>query len=193
MEKEIWKPIKNYEGLYEVSNCGNVKSLSKKVKVGIKNNEFAIRKERILKQALHRCGYKRVTLSNNKNDKNYYVHRLVAEAFIENPNNYKYVNHKDENKQNNNVNNLEWCSFEYNINYGTRTKRASKNMRGKHNKPVYQYDYEGNFIRKWDSFTEIERKLGYNASNICACCKGKYKGMYNHIWKYAEILKGGKE
>lgn len=183
MEKEIWKPIKKYEGLYEISSIGNVKSLPKKTKVGIKNNHFAMRKERILKLG-ERNGYKVVNLSNNKKSKTYYVHRLVAEAFIDNPYNYKYINHKDENKTNNNINNLEWCSFKYNINYGTRNERASKSLKGKGAKAVYQYDYNGNLIKKWDSITEIERELGYKATNICACCRGKYKGMYNSIWEY---------
>lgn len=186
MEKEIWKPIKNYEGLYEISSYGDVKSLPKKVKVGIKNNDFAMRKERILKLENRKDGYKKVTLSNNKKNKNYFVHRLVAEAFIDNPYNYKYVNHKDENKANNNVNNLEWCSFKYNINYGTRNERASKSLKGNGAKAVYQYDYNGNFIKKWNSSVEIERELGYNATNICACCRGKYKRMYNSIWKYLQ-------
>lgn len=186
MEKEIWRPIKNYEGLYEISSWGNVKSLPKKVKVGIKNNNFAIKKEKILKQTHRKDGYRRIALSHNKSTKNYYVHRLVAEAFIDNPNNYKYINHKDENKSNNNIDNLEWCSFKYNINYGTRNKRASKSLTGKNTKAVIQYDYEGNFIKKWNSIAEIERELGYSTSNICACCKGRYKGMYNSIWKYYE-------
>lgn len=186
MEEEIWKPIKNYEGIYEVSNFGNIKSLSRKVKVGIKNNDFATRKEKILSQTSRKDGYKRASLSKNKKTKSYYVHRLVAEAFVDNLNKDKYINHKDENKSNNNANNLEWCSFEYNINYGTRNKRASKNLIGKNSKPVCQYDYEGNLIKKWNSILEIEKELGFSASNICACCKGRYKGMYNYIWKYCE-------
>jgi hypothetical protein len=104
---EIWKDIEGYEGLYQVSNLGNVKSLYTN-----KNLSYI------------KCGrdreYLSVSLSKDKKLKIYYIHRLVAETFIDNPNNYPYVNHKDENKQNNCVNNLEWCSPKYNINYGTR-------------------------------------------------------------------------
>ena len=109
---EIWKDKKNYEGHYQVSNFGRVKS----IKFG---------KEKILKQSI-RHGYYCVVLSKNGILKNYFVHRLVAEAFIDNPDNLPQVNHKDECKTNNIVSNLEWCDRKYNINYGTRTEKCSK-------------------------------------------------------------------
>lgn len=117
---EIWKDILGYEGLYQVSNLGNVRSL----------NYRRSGKTKLLKQGTDN-GYKRVELSKNGKKKKYWVHRLVAIAFISNPNNYKEVNHKDEDKSNNNVNNLEWCTREYNNNYGTRNKRTSESHKGK--------------------------------------------------------------
>ena len=119
--EEIWKDISNYEGKYEVSNLGRVRSLSYNGTGEIK----------FLKQSTNKRGYKRVGLCKNGKMKNCYVHRLVAITFIPNPNNHKEVNHKDENPANNNVNNLEWCTSEYNNNYGTRNKRAGESKKGK--------------------------------------------------------------
>lgn len=120
--KEIWKDIPDFEGLYQVSNLGNVKTLDKYVGTGIKHNSKVKRKEKLLKQ-YNKRGYLQVSLS--KNHKRYYfsVHRLVAQAFIPNPDNLLQVNHKDENPMNNCIENLEWCTAKYNCNYGTRNKR----------------------------------------------------------------------
>ena len=166
MIKEIWKYKKDYEGHYQVSNCGRVKS----IKFG---------KEKILKQRKDKRGYYSVVLSKNGIVKKYSVHRLVAEAFIDNTDNLPYVNHKDEDKTNNNVNNLEWCDAKYNINYGTCIERRSK----KKSKPVLQYDLEGNFIKEWKSTMECGRN-GYNQGNVVACCQGKLKKYKGFIWRY---------
>lgn len=120
--KEIWKDIKEYEGLYQISNLGNVKSLPKMV-------GFRKRKEKILKTYYDKNGYVKVILCKENKTRFLSVHRLMAEAFIPNPNNFPQINHKDENKQNNNLENLEWCTCKYNINYGTRTERAMKRFR----------------------------------------------------------------
>lgn len=160
--KEIWKDIKNYEGHYQVSNLGRVKS----IKFG---------KEIILKQQQCMDGYYYVNLSKNGIAKRYYVHRLVAEAFIDNSDNLPCVNHKDENKQNNVVSNLEWCTHEYNNNYGTRIERCSKT--------VLQFDLNGNLIKEWKSLHECNRN-GFNQGDICKCCNGKRKTAKGFIWKY---------
>jgi len=162
--EEIWKPVVGYEGLYEISNLGKVKSL----KYG---------KERILKPRNNK-GYLEVDLPKDGKHKSYKVHRLVAQAFIPNDDLFKTeINHIDENKENNNVNNLEWCNRQYNNNFGTRIEKISKQ--------VNQYDLAGNFIQTFPSMHEIERQLGYNNSHICNCCNGKLKTAYGFIWKYA--------
>lgn len=171
MKKEYWKPVVGYEGHYQVSNFGRVKS----IKFG---------KEIILKQKQSMDGYYSVNLSKNGIVKTYLVHRLVAEAFIDNPNNLPQINHKDENKTNNNVDNLEWCSYSYNINYGTARERMTEKMiNGKLSKPVLQYDLQGNFIREWESTMECERN-GYNNTCISKCCRGERKTHKGFIWRY---------
>lgn len=181
--EEKWKDIKNYEGLYQVSNLGRVRSLNHIRKNGKSENNIYINKGRILKAAIQNVGYMFVVLSKNGKTKGYRVHRLVAEAFISNPNNYKCVNHKDENKQNNCVNNLEWCTHKYNNSYGTKPMRIAKG----NSKKVNQYDLKGNFIKQWNSFMDIERYLNIKYANsiINACCKGKRKTAYGYRWEYA--------
>ena len=166
MKKELWKDIKDYEGHYQVSNWGRIKS----IKFG---------KERILKPVTDRHGYLLVSLWKNNKQKTYKVHRLVAEAFIPNPYNLPQVNHKDENPLNNNVNNLEWCNSKYNCNFGTRIERISK----RRSKTVLQYDLEGNFIREWKSTAECGRN-GFNQAHVAACCQGKLKKHKDSIWRY---------
>lgn len=168
MNNEIWKDIKEYEGLYQVSNLGRIKSL----KFG---------KEKILKPINHTGGYLCVDLS--KNNKRLYVkiHRLVAEAFIPNPENLLQVNHKDENKKNNCVDNLEWCTPQYNSCYGTRLQRFSSNKK----KKVFQFDLNGNFIREWKSAVDIEKEIGLEKTNIRSCCRGEIRKAYGFIWRYA--------
>ena len=124
IEQEIWKDVKNYEGLYQISNLGRVKSMSKFA-------GFSYRKERILKTSLDKDGYVKVTLCKNNRTRFLSIHRLLAECFIPNSNNYPQINHKDENKQNNDLSNLEWCTCKYNINYGTRTKREVETRKRK--------------------------------------------------------------
>ena len=125
---EQWKDIKGYEGLYQVSNLGNVKALKKRAGKSIRN-------EKLLKTYIDKYGYVYTILCKNNKTHLATIHRLIAEAFIPNPNNLPQINHKDENKQNNNIDNLEWCTCKYNINYGTRTKRAFEKRR-KYNEQV---------------------------------------------------------
>lgn len=140
---------------------------------------------RVLKSFKVGNGYLQVSLSKNGKQKNFYIHRLVAEAFITNPLNLPCVNHKDEDKTNNNVENLEYCTHEYNNNYGTRTEKASKTMtNGKNSKPIIQLRKDGSLVRVWSSAYEAERQLHYHQSNISACCLGKIHTAYGFKWSY---------
>lgn len=175
--KEIFKDIKGYEGLYQVSNLGRVKSL----------NYNHSKKEKILKNS--QCGdYYTVQLYKNGKGKTRLVHCLVAETFIPNPNNYPCVNHKKElEKGNNSIENLEWCTYKYNNNYGTHKQRVGRS----HWKKVIQYDLQGNVIKEWESLISIENELNFNHRNISACCNHKYgrPTAYGYKWEYAERVR----
>ena len=166
MKKEYWKPVLGYEGHYQVSNFGRVKS----IKFG---------KERILKPGKNAKGYLQVCLWKNGKGKTFRVNRLVAEAFLPNPDSLPEVNHKDENKLNNNAENLEWCNRKFNINFGTRNERDALTK----SKPVVQYDLEGNFIREWKSTAECGRN-GFCSQHVSACCRGERKTHKDFIWRY---------
>ena len=157
-----WKDIKGYEGLYQINTSGEIKTL---------------RSNKIMKYGYTTKGYKQVGLYKNKKCKHLYVHRLVAEAFIPNPNNYPIINHKDENKLNNCVNNLEWCTNQYNLTY----KNAQKNRK----RSVIQYNTKGKFIKKWECIKEVEKKLNIANPNICKVCCGFRKTAGGYIWRYA--------
>ena len=159
--KEIWKEIENYEELYWVSNLGRVKS-----------------KRKILKPI--NSEYLKVGLSKNGIQTTKYIHRLVAETFLGKSD--LQVNHKDENKHNNCVNNLEWITFKENMNYGTKQGRESL-IKTKYN--VLQYDLDGNLIKKWFNLREIVKNTNYKKSNIQYCCLEKNKTAYGYIWKYS--------
>lgn len=175
--EEIWKDVVGYEGLYQVSNLGNIKSL----------NYNRTGEERILKPRTDKDGYLQVNLYNNKKLKTFKIHRLVAKAFIPNPDNKPEVNHKDEDKTNNCLTNLEWMTRLENNNYGTHNERSSKSRINHQaiSKSVIQYSLKGEFIRKWQSAMQIERDLGFSQSHISECCKGKRKSAYGYIWTYA--------
>lgn len=167
--EEIWKTIDGYPD-YEISNKGRVKSLGNDKK----------RKEKILKGFKIGRGYLQVHLCKDGKIKNYLIHRLVAQAFIPNPNNLLEVNHINEDKTDNRVENLEWCNSQYNNNYGTHNERMAKT----NSKPILQFSKEGDFIRKWDSATQVERELGFYQGYISSCCKGKEKSAYGFKWFY---------
>lgn len=184
---EIWKDIKGYEGRYQVSNYGNVKSL----------NHNRTVKEQLLKQNIDKHSYHKIHLWLYGKPKWFLIHRLVAEAFIPNPDNLPCINHKDENKHNNHVDNLEWCTYEYNNEYGTRVKRIRETQLNDPNKSmkVYQYTLDGKFVKEWESTKECGRN-GFNQCNVVSCCRGGrfYKGKWINItqhkgyrWSYEKI------
>ena len=177
---EVWRPIKGFEGYYECSSFGNIRSIDRVI-VDVYGKPFH-KKGRILKSRELNQGYLTVGLSKNNYVKNYLIHRLIAQTFLPNPQNYTEVNHKDENTSNNRVDNLEWCSPKYNANYGTRNKRVAE----KQYKSVNQYTLDGVLIKIWESARVACKELGYKSrSNIQNCCKGRYKSAYGFIWKYA--------
>lgn len=128
----VRKPIKGYEGYYEVDPFGRVYSVDRIVSVEDNGRSYnKPLKGKQMKQSLHTKGYKTVSLTKDGKTKTCYVHRIVAEAFIDNPDNLPFINHKDEDKTNNFVDNLEWCTNQYNLNYGTARKRQSRALKGK--------------------------------------------------------------
>ena len=179
-ENEIWKDIPNYEGLYQVSNLGRVKSLDRKVlrKDGRINNI----KGKMLKFYNTR-GYSYVDICKNSKYKKCKIHRLVAKAFIANPNNYPSVNHIDENKKNNSVSNLEWCTVAYNNNYGTCKQRTRESHIKTHGRMVNMFDLNGNFIRCFECSKDVER-AGFDRRAVDRCCKLLCKQHRGYTFKY---------
>ena len=195
--KEIWKSIKNFEGLYEVSNLGNVKALKRTWRVwnyrGKKYQEMS-NKEKILSYSISKCNYKQVVLT--KQNKKYLktIHRLVAESFIPNLDNKPCVNHKDGNKLNNNVENLEWCTYSENSKHSWNNNLEKPYWKGKfgknHNtaKQVNQYDLEGNFIKTWECISDVVRILKIDGGRITKCCQHKKycHSAGGYIWEYTK-------
>jgi hypothetical protein len=175
---ETWRSVAGYEGIYEVSNFGNIRKVNWR---GLDYLNLAL--------AQDKDGYAVVTLSKNGQRSSKRVHRLVALAFIDNPSGKSQVNHKDENKLNNRVDNLEWVTCLENNNYGSRNTRLAKSKLNTNCKAILQCDKDGNPIKEWVSISEVERQLGFDHSALLRCCKGKYKSSYGYIWRY--IGEGG--
>lgn len=182
--EEIWMPVNGYEGLYEISSLGRLRSLPKQC-------GLSPRKLKIKKPVVDKYGYLRVSLYKNGVSKNKQIHRLVADAFIPNPYGYDQINHKDECKTNNEVSNLEWCNTYYNSNYGSRNNTISTKMKGKNvncpslSKRVAQYTKDGQLIAIYPSSMEAYRQTGCDSSSIIKCCKGRHKSTKGYIWRYA--------
>ena len=178
----IWKKYKEFP--FEVSNTGEVRTIERSVVY--KDGRTYVYKSRYLKKHITR-NYYYITCSINSKSYNFRVNRLVAETFIPNPNNYPQVNHINEDKLDNRVENLEWCAVKYNSNYGTHTKKVVEKLtNGPLAKKVAQYDLDGNLIKVWDSIREIKRCLGYDNGTISKFCRNKvsWKHCYGFIWKY---------
>ena len=181
---EEWRDIEGYEGLYQVSNEGRVKSLERYVDNRWGTKQFV--KGKVLANVKTQ-GYWYVGLNKNGKYKRYRIHRLVAEAFIPNPNNLLEVNHKDENPDNNTVENLEWCEHFYNINYGTRNKRVGKHFE----KKVYQYSIDGELLHVFDSLTDASNFNECAISSISTGCKDVKKGITRcgYFFSFAPLTK----
>ena len=174
--REEWRPLVGYEGNYEVSNRGNMKSL----------NYNHTGKENIMKPQKNRDGYLIIGLWKDGKAKWYLVHRLVASVFCENPHGYTEVNHLDEDKTNNCADNLEWCSRSYNLTYNDRAKKiGEKNTNHpKTSKPVIAIDVRTGLILEFASSREAERETGIPHGNIIQCCKGKLNSCGGFYWMY---------
>ena len=177
---EIWKDIIGYNGLYQISNCGRVKS-------------FHYNTERILKYKTNNKGYKWVSLNLDGNAKNCLVHRLVAEHFIENPNNYKIINHIDENPANNNFSNLEWCTQSENIRKSSKVRSHCKEKKilYAHKKTKYEDTsnkvkqiLNGNVVHIFNNALAVKRRLGFDQSFILSVCRNKRKSAYGYQWQF---------
>ena len=174
MIEEVWRDVKGYEGLYQVLNMGRVKSLGRKDRFG------RVIKERILEPAVTHNGYLRVGLHVDGKRKMLRVHRLVCEAFHENPDNKSEVNHVNENKTDNRACNLEWSTRTENCNHGSRNERVAKAL----SKPIGQFSLDGKLIKVWQSACEARRRTGFDQGYVGAVARGKFKQAYGYIWKY---------
>lgn len=182
--EEIWKDIAGYEGLYQVSNLGNVKSLN--------YNHTGKPKKLAFKR--HKSGYLTVMLCKDGKNKNRSIQTLVANSFIENPDCKPCVNHIDGNKENNTVGNLEWVTYSENtrhaIEIGLRGdgrfmsgRTGALNPLSKH---VNQFTKDGEFVKEWDCISDVARHFGCNPCTIVNCCAGRIKSCKGYVWRYAE-------
>lgn len=181
---ETWKPIPGYEGFYEASDMGRIRSV--------------YRYKRVLKPMISNTGYKRVDLFKDKSRKQFSVHRLVAMTFVNNPNGKSFVNHRDENKLNNCADNLEWVSHVENCRYGTAIERRTKHFDYAHrkinnanqikacSKPIKQYTKNGDFLKDWASASECHRGTGITISGIRRVVKGERKSAGGYVFREGE-------
>lgn len=191
--KEVWKNIHGYEGQYQVSNLGRVKSLDRIDARGWK------RKGKIIKATANQDGYLVVGLTKNNFHKKFFVHRLVAKEFIPNPNNHPIINHKDEDKSNNNLENLEWCDYKYNSNYGNAKEKAVSNrnydysktdysaIAAKNRKPIIAKSIDEEKIIEFPSVKSVREK-GFNLTIVSSILNNRRKGKVykNMTWEYKQ-------
>lgn len=195
--KVVRKPVVGYEGYYEVDQFGRVFGLDRIVTVVDGNRTYKKPLSgKQMKQSMHDKGYKTVSLTKDGKTKTMFVHRIVAEAFLPNPDNMPMVNHKDEDKTNNFIENLEWCTAEYNRTYGKAVEKQAKKLRGRKSEKrvaVIQRSLDGEFMNWHSSIKEAAESVNGVASAISAVCKGKRKMAYGYVWEYEEKSKEGAE
>lgn len=214
MENEIWKDIAGWEGLYQVSNCGRVRSVKRTV--WDNRGYYKNVPEKILKAGKTKNGYMLVVLIKDGVGKSHKVHQLVAKAFIPNPSNLPIINHKNEIKSDNRVENIEWCSYSYNNSYNGKAKKIGEKLKGKKqskesvrkraeklrgrkqsketvrkkaekkSKPIMGVHKVSGKKVFFPSIYESSRQTGISQGNICLCCQGKRKSTGGYIWKYAD-------
>lgn len=178
--EEVWKDVKGYEGTYIISNKGKVVNICT---------------GHIMQPKKNNRDYVQIRLNKNGCTQHWLLHRLVAVNFIDNPNQLPQINHKDENKDNNCADNLEWCDNTYNRHYGTGIQRMAehhdyKKMALMRSKPVNQYTKDGVFVKSWSSITAaaLEITLKRSTGHISDCCSGKRLYAYDYIWKYKDVV-----
>lgn len=171
---EVWKDIDGYEGRYQVSNFGNVKSLNYR-RQGV---------SKLLTPKRNNSGRLWVELFNEDGKRQFLIHRLVGAAFVPNPDGYDQINHIDENPENNRADNLEWCTGIYNIR-SYRSNHPELSKRRKCNLSITQYAKDGSAVRTWASARDVEKETNWSAWSIAECCRGNRKTAYGYIWRYA--------
>jgi hypothetical protein len=189
LDGEIWVDIKNFEGLYQISNMGRVKALEKTVFLGAKNSTKKLIKENIKAQGLDNHGYPLVCIYKNSKGYTRTVHRLVAEAFIPNPESKPQVNHKDCDKKHNTIYNLEWVTGKENMFhlyhiFGHKNPTKGRNVASK---KVYQYTIEGGLVSEYPSITNASEVTGFFTSSISICCLGKGSSCNGFIFSFTEL------
>lgn len=187
MINKIWKDIKGYEGLYQISNLGIIKSLNRAVNSRLDNEGnpiMNIRKGRFLKQTINNQGYYRIILYKSSISKSYFIHKLLGIHFIDNPDNKDVVNHIDGNPSNNKLSNLEWATYSEDKQHAVNTGLIHSGGNNYNAKSINQYTLNGIFIKTWESMMDIKRDLGIDNRYVSAVCRNKQKTACGFKWKY---------